>query len=212
VSSRVAVVGLDFRDRLSAPIGTAKNRQPFTLLDIEMSRKQISKRRRFEIFKRDGFTCQYCGKHPPNAILHVDHILAVANGGSNEDGNLITSCADCNLGKSAVPLSVIPKSLAEQAIILAEREAQIKGYAKIMRQAKARVEKDAWEVADVFISRFFAPGIRKDWFQSISYFVGKLDVVSVLTAMETAVSRCRTKDQCFRYFCGICWNLIREAA
>ena len=34
-------------------------------------RKQISARIRFEIFKRDQFTCQYCGAHPPAVILQV---------------------------------------------------------------------------------------------------------------------------------------------
>ena len=35
-------------------------------------RKQISARIRFEIFKRDQFTCQYCGAHPPAVILQVE--------------------------------------------------------------------------------------------------------------------------------------------
>ena len=64
-------------------------------------RKAISKKTRFEVFKRDGFTCQYCGAHPPQAILHVDHIVPVAEGGGNEDTNLVTACDHCNLGKAA---------------------------------------------------------------------------------------------------------------
>ena len=27
--------------------------------------RSLSKKARFEIFKRDGFVCQYCGAHPP---------------------------------------------------------------------------------------------------------------------------------------------------
>lgn len=34
-------------------------------------RKSISKKVRFEVFKRDGFSCQYCGATPPGALLHV---------------------------------------------------------------------------------------------------------------------------------------------
>ena len=34
----------------------------------------ISKKIRFEVFKRDGFTCQYCGKSPPGVTLEADHI------------------------------------------------------------------------------------------------------------------------------------------
>lgn len=88
----------------------------------------------------------------------------------------------------------------------------MKGYAKIMRKAKQRLEDDAWEVANVFLVQFRTDSIRKDWFQSIKNFVSKLNVVAVIEAMEAAVARCRSKDQCFRYFCGICWNRIREAA
>lgn len=68
-------------------------------------RKGISARTRFEIFKRDCFTCQYCGQKAPDILLHIDHIEAVANGGSDEIINLVTSCSVCNSGKSDVALS-----------------------------------------------------------------------------------------------------------
>lgn len=54
---------------------------------------------RFEVFKRDSFRCQYCGKSAPEVILEVDHIKPVADGGKNTMMNLITSCRDCNRGK-----------------------------------------------------------------------------------------------------------------
>ena len=37
--------------------------------------KYMKKSLRFDVFNRDGFTCQYCGKKPPECILEVDHIL-----------------------------------------------------------------------------------------------------------------------------------------
>lgn len=61
----------------------------------------ISKKVRFEVFKRDGFKCQYCGRSAPDVILHVDHINPVSNGGNNDIMNLVTSCSECNLGKGA---------------------------------------------------------------------------------------------------------------
>jgi hypothetical protein len=72
---------------------------------ITMSRKPISKKVRFEVFKRDSFTCQYCGKKSPDVVLNVDHIHPVKKGGGNDILNLITSCFDCNSGKKAIPLS-----------------------------------------------------------------------------------------------------------
>lgn len=62
-------------------------------------RKSLTKKIRFEVFKRDAFKCQYCGRSAPEVILHVDHIKPVSDGGTNEMTNLITSCFDCNMGK-----------------------------------------------------------------------------------------------------------------
>lgn len=64
-----------------------------------MKRQSISKKIRFEVFKRDNFTCQYCGRMAPDVILEIDHINPIAKGGDNNILNLITSCFDCNRGK-----------------------------------------------------------------------------------------------------------------
>jgi len=64
-------------------------------------RKAISKRVRFEVFKRDGFTCQYCGQTPPAVTLEPDHIIPVVDGGTNDPMNLVAACRDCNRGKAA---------------------------------------------------------------------------------------------------------------
>lgn len=67
-----------------------------------MSRKSISKRLRFAVLERDGFRCRYCGADPADgAKLHIDHRLPVSKGGQNDFDNLVTACADCNLGKHA---------------------------------------------------------------------------------------------------------------
>lgn len=69
-----------------------------------MSRRTISKKRRFAIFARDGFTCRYCGRQSDRVVLVVDHVLAVAHGGTSDDANLATSCEECNSGKGATRL------------------------------------------------------------------------------------------------------------
>jgi len=57
---------------------------------------------RFEILKRDGFRCTYCGRSAKDgARLQVDHIKPKAAGGKDDPKNLTTACADCNHGKAA---------------------------------------------------------------------------------------------------------------
>jgi endogenous inhibitor of DNA gyrase (YacG/DUF329 family) len=71
----------------------------------EHSSSSRFKKLRFDILKRDNFTCQYCGRKAPNVILHVDHIIPSSKGGTNDRANLVTACQDCNLGKRDVLLS-----------------------------------------------------------------------------------------------------------
>lgn len=57
---------------------------------------------RFDVFRRDNFTCRYCGKASGEGVtLHVDHAKAAANGGGSGTDNLVTACSDCNYGKGA---------------------------------------------------------------------------------------------------------------
>lgn len=69
----------------------------------------ISRKLRFEVFRRDNFTCQYCGRQTPAIILEVDHIFPKARGGHDDTQNLITSCFDCNRGKGPTLLGKIKK-------------------------------------------------------------------------------------------------------
>lgn len=55
-------------------------------------RRSLSKKKRFEVFKRDSFTCQYCGAKAPDVVLQCDHIKPVSKGGTDDILNLITSC------------------------------------------------------------------------------------------------------------------------
>ncbi len=63
-------------------------------------RKICSKRLRFQVLQRDKFTCCYCGRKPPEVILEIDHIKPESDRGLTKLDNLVTSCRDCNRGKS----------------------------------------------------------------------------------------------------------------
>lgn len=67
-------------------------------------RKPLGAKERWEILQRDNFTCQYCGVKGQDAVLHIDHVVSVADGGTNDWRNLKTACAECNVGKGAESL------------------------------------------------------------------------------------------------------------
>lgn len=112
------------------------------------ARKSISKKLRFEVFKRDGFKCQYCGESSPDVILHVDHIHPVSKGGDNDVMNLITSCADCNSGKR-------DRVLSDDSIIDKQR-AQLQELSERREQLEMMIE---W--------RDGMKNIRAEWLQAI---------------------------------------------
>jgi len=60
---------------------------------------------RFEVFKRDGFRCVYCGKgREDNVKLELDHVIPASKGGPYSFENLVTCCFECNRGKASTSL------------------------------------------------------------------------------------------------------------
>ena len=175
---------------------------------VTAARKSLSKRLRCDVFKRDDFTCQYCGAHPPAVVLECDHVVPVAEGGENDFYNLVTACMGCNRGKAAIPLSVVPQSLADKAAEVAEREEQLRGYGAVMEARRQRIEDDVWRVMGVLY-----PGqqmVPRADFASAQRFVEKLGVHRVLEAADIAIAGPARYSKSFKYFCGVCWNMIRE--
>lgn len=68
----------------------------------------VTRRIRFEVFKRDGFRCTYCGSKSPNVELEADHVIPRSRGGPDSLDNLTTACTACNRGKGPIPLQEIP--------------------------------------------------------------------------------------------------------
>jgi len=181
-------------------------------MQLANKRKAISKKTRFEVFKRDAFTCQYCGAHPPGVLLHVDHIKAVAEGGASDMDNYITACEPCNLGKGARSLQVIPETLAVKAAAVAEREEQLLGYQEILEAKRERLTDEMWRVAEVIDPGSSELGMKREWTASIRRFIERLGLHEVLDAAEVARGRYPYGGKkCFLYFCGICWNKVRES-
>ena len=56
---------------------------------------------RRNIFKRDKFTCQYCGVQPAASDLTIDHVLPRSRGGQSTWTNCVLACLKCNHRKAA---------------------------------------------------------------------------------------------------------------
>lgn len=73
----------------------------FNLRDY-LNRQPVSKKKRLEVFQRDNFTCQYCGKKRGEVKLSVTHKIPLSR--DNRDNfhdieNLITACRSCSSKK-----------------------------------------------------------------------------------------------------------------
>lgn len=54
---------------------------------------------RLNIYARDDFTCQYCGRRPVRSDLNLDHVVPRSLGGRSTWANVVCSCLDCNRRK-----------------------------------------------------------------------------------------------------------------
>lgn len=69
-----------------------------------MPRVPVPRKVRFDVFRRDSYTCRYCGAKPPESVLVIDHMVPVHAGGKNSIDNLVTACMACNQGKGPTVL------------------------------------------------------------------------------------------------------------
>lgn len=174
-------------------------------------RKPVSKRMRFEVFKRDSFTCQYCGAMPPKVPLEIDHIQPVSRGGTNDKMNLVTACFDCNRGKSDVVLSSVPESMVTALERKKLAQEQYKAYKKILDKARAIMENDIDTVERVYSNAFDDWVFTNHFRESVKRFIENLGVEQVERAMSLACSKVHYDEQkVLKYFCGICWTWIKE--
>jgi len=169
-----------------------------------------SKRMRFEAFKRDGFQCGYCGRTPPVVILEADHVIPISKGGEDKLENIITSCLDCNRGKSNILLTNIPSPLIENFSAIKEREKQLRAYEKFLKKIRDREDRQINEIDRIYSEKF------DEWCLSESFkagtvrkFLRRLPYETVREAMELACSRMSDSEIAIKYFCGVCWKRIK---
>lgn len=188
----------------------------------------VSTRTRFEVFKRDRFTCAYCGRTPPEVLLHVDHVTPRAAGGNDDMENLITACATCNQGKAARLLDegsspVVGKASVEEA---AERLAQARAYAEVSAELRRLLEDQVHDVIRAWAVAFHATtevgedgtswllhgsGAQFPMRSSIRNLLRRLPVDVLLDSVDVVATRfdVSTEHAC-RYFYAVCWRIVRD--
>jgi len=55
---------------------------------------------RRELWKRDFYTCQFCGTKPQTNEFSIDHLLPISKGGKTIWQNVILACKKCNSQKA----------------------------------------------------------------------------------------------------------------
>jgi 5-methylcytosine-specific restriction endonuclease McrA len=92
---------------------------------VQRPRLKVNLSRR-EVFRRDKYTCQYCGK--TTAFLTVDHVLPKHMGGKHSWTNLVAACSSCNhhkggrtLQESGMTLLHTPKEPSQAATYIYAR-------------------------------------------------------------------------------------------
>lgn len=177
----------------------------------------ITKKLRFEVFKRDNFTCQYCGKQSPQIVLEIDHIIPRSEGGGDSLENLITSCFECNRGKGKELLENFKEGTdpTEQAILLLERERQLKEYNAVIKKIRTRKNRDFNDISKYWHDQL---NINPHWFPAgvVRYALDYLPKEKILEAIDVVQDGCQKWEdkswgESFRsYFSGIIRNWTND--
>jgi len=179
----------------------------------------LSKKRRFEVFKRDLFTCQYCGRRPPDVVLECDHVTPRCEGGSDDMDNLATSCWECNRGKAGNGLEATLPAVDELARLAAIQEMSERSRVLLQQQESARANEELTASTVETIYQWWDQIVGWcGYFQeaSVRHFLRRnLSLPDIREAIETTAfmyeaGKFRGGDASWRYFCGICWSKIRQ--
>lgn len=187
-------------------------------------RKPISKKLRFEVFKRDSFACQYCGAKAPDVVLQVDHIDPVCKGGNNDILNLTTSCEDCNGGKSGRRLSdgSALQAKRKQLEALQERREQIEMMVSWQEGLRDMKTEEEDQVARFWSDTMDGAKLTRYGMKQFRKHLKKFGLAAVLEAVMIAADQYLRHDNrgrviadsvehAFAKVGGICFNRKQES-
>lgn len=102
---------------------------------IRIPRRLTLPLNRRNVFIRDDYTCQYCGRQPGRSLLTMDHVVPRSRGGGLTWENIVTACMNCNQRKG--------NRLPEECNMLLRRQPFRPRYMAIALFAEAR-DHEVW--------------------------------------------------------------------
>jgi len=101
---------------------------------------------RRNIFKRDRFACQYCGRRPGSEELTLDHVIPRAQGGESRWDNCVLACLTCNKRKADRTPQQAGMRLRKEPVkptwnlLYAAHKVRIESWSKFVSEAYWNVE------------------------------------------------------------------------
>lgn len=174
----------------------------------------VTKRVRYEVLRRDEYTCRYCGEAAPDVKLTVDHVNPVSLGGSDDPSNLVAACQDCNAGKSS--------SQPDAPLVAAVSDGAIQWAAAVVEAADvALADHDALDERCAAFEAHWGgykdkagapypldPGWR---FSVDRWLAAGLPLPILFDSAEKAMSLDKVADKAkFRYTAGVAWKSLNK--
>lgn len=169
----------------------------------------VTKRTRFEVLRRDDYTCRYC--RSKNNELTVDHVVPVSLGGTDKPDNLVACCRDCNFGKS---------SAAPDQSLVADVEGDVVRWAAARRRAAEKLAAHRNRYVAVhteFLKSWMSWDkdggyLPDDWKSSIDGWLDQgLTFSQIDAAHDIAIGKRSVRSQdVFRYMSGVLKNWLIE--
>lgn len=170
----------------------------------------ISKRVRYEVLRRDGHRCRYCGAAAPDVTLTVDHVTPVALGGGDDPGNLVAACGPCNAGKtSTIPGAPLVADVQDDLIRWQRATAAAQGA--FLRRVQGREEYlrrfvtvwEGWDESKALLDASWTGTVSR-WHDD------GLPIEALLQAVDIAMGARVPGYRVYRYLCGVVRNMMAE--